>query len=535
MTAPPDQRGLPRWLAITWPVLCAAMALLANGYRFGTSDQSIHLTLLRELLDPGALAGDLVADHAASHASLWWHLQVPLLRVLGWESLPVLYLALYVVALVATFALLGRLAGTLLHDPRAALVAPLLLVVFKACPAHVHTFEPELLNRTAVHPLLLGAVWLVLRGRAIPAAALCGLAFDLHATTALHTAMALSMAIAFDGRLRADALRAVGAFAVCAAPLWILIAMRGGPADWWIDAEWMHVLRWRMPHHLFPDRWPAAVWVAAVFQLTLWIVASRWVLDPVVRRRAHLLVGGVLVCGPVLGTLVAGPLPVAPVLALHPWESWILLAVLAYLAAAGPLVAALCSRSGAVRLTAVAVGIVLALGFESGTMGLRRTPTFAWRGPTGSEGTLVEALAGPRFRISAGSYLLVPPTGMTWLRAWTGRPLFTSAKDGGEAVFDREMALSWRFRMAELCGEDILEGPPPGDEWLGYRSVAERARKAFDRQTDGDLRRLAGHHRAWLLVVPIDGERPASTPIHVNDGYFVYDLRHVPSHRGSSP
>jgi len=504
----------------------AGLALLANGYRFGTTDQSIHLTLLRELLDPGSMASDLVASHATAHASLWWHLQVPLVRLVGWERLPELYLTLYIVALVATFALLGRLARTLLGTPWAELVAPALLVVFKACPAHVHTFEPELINRTAVHPLLLGAVWLAIRGRPIRAAALCGLAFNFHATTATHVAVALAVVTLADPSLRGRAVRAAGAFGICAAPLLALVALRGGPGAWWVDEEWMQILRWRNTHHLFPDRWPAAIWGVAVAQLALWAVASRWIPDRGRRRRAHLLVAGSLLCGPLLGSLAAGPLPLAPLLALHLWEAWILVALLAYLAAAGPLISLLRSPRWFLRPAGILIGVALALGFESNAIGIREPPVFDWRGPGDDERALLEALEGPRFRVSAGTSLLVPPTGMTWLRPFSGRAVFVTVKDGGEAVFDREMALQWRRRLGELCGHDVLEGSPPADEWRGYRAVGERARAAFARQTDRALMRLAARHRAWLLVVPAAEERPGLEPIYSNAGYFVYDLRH---------
>lgn len=517
---------LPRALTLTWPILMAGLALLANGYRFGTTDQSIHLTLLRELLDPGSMAADLVATHASAHVSLWWHLQVPLVRLVGWEHLPTIYLGLYATALIATFALLGRLARTLLGNPWAELVAPALLVVFKACPAHVHTFEPELINRTAAHPLLLGAVWLLLRGRPIRAAALCGLAFDLHATTATHVALALALVTVADPALRGRALRASGAFLVCAAPLLAMVALRGGPGAWWVDPEWLHILHWRMPHHLFPAHWPAAVWGVALFHLALWGVGSRWIPDRAHRRRGHLLVAGALLCGPVLGTLAGGPLPLAPLLALHLWEAWILIALLAYLAAAGPLLALLRSEKRVLRPIGVVLGVALALGFESNAIGLREPPVFDWRGPGADERDLLDALDGPRFRVSAGTSLLVPPTGLTWLRPFSGRAVFVTVKDGGEAVFDREMALQWRRRLGELCGQDVLLGPPPADEWRGYRAVGERARAAFAGQTDRALKRLAVRHRAWLLVVPTAEERPGLSPIYSNGSYLVYDLRH---------
>ena len=511
-----------RWERWVIPPVFAALALAVQGYRFGTTDQTIHLTLLRRLVEPGTLGHDLVGSHADAHASLFWHLQVPLVQALGWERLDALYLALYLGALVATFALLQRIGETLFDRRLAWVLGPLFLVVFRACPAHVHTFEPSLINRTFCHPLVLYALLMALRGRIVPAAAVCGLAFDLHASTASHTLLAVVAAGLLDPAQRRRLPMALLGFAICASPLLIMVFYRGGPGAWWVDPEWMHVLRWRMPHHLFPGRWPAGVWAVAAFQLGLYAVGSRFVPDRAVRRRCHGVVAGVLVCGPLLGTVVAGPLPVAPLLGLHLWESWILLAVLAYLLAGGLVAGLLAEARPSRRAVAVAVAVLLLAGGEARLMGLEVERVFRWRSPTGDEAQLVRTL---RSAIGPGERLLAPPTGMGWVRPAGALPLFVTVKDGGEVVFDRDMALQWRDRLADLCGEDVLAGDPPAGEWLGYRSVGQRADAAFAARDPGELRRLALSERAWLLPVPAHEARQGLTPAYVNDAYLVYDLR----------
>ena len=523
---PRDERAhaaAPRpWVFWGLPSLWTAAAATIDGYRFGTTDQAIHLTLLRRLVEPAAMSGDLIASHADAHASLWWHLQVPAVRLVGWEHLDALYLATYVVCLAATFALLQRIAWELLEDRWAALLAPAALVVFKACPAHVFTFEPELINRTFTHPLVLWGVLALLRGRVTRAAAICGLSFNLHASTASHALAAIAVAALLDPALRRRLPQALAAFALCSGPMWTMLALRGGPGSWWVDPEWMHVLQWRMPHHLFPGRWPAAVWGVAAFQVTLWAVASRQVRPGTVRLR-YLGIGlGVLACGPLLGTVVAGPLPLAPLLGLHLWESWILLAVMAYLAAPG-LVAALVRQGGLLRTTAGAIlALLLLVGIEAHVMDPWQERAWHWRGPTGARLALIETLDHPS---GSGEMLLVPPTGMTWLRPWTGRSLWVTVKDGGETLFDRDMALQWRSRLAALCGEDILSAPPPRDEWRGYRSVGRRADEAFARLPDAQLRRLASENRTWLLVLPQAQQRPGLSSAFENGEFVVYDLR----------
>ena len=517
-----DQDSARPWERWALPPALAALAVAVQGYQFGTSDQTIHLTLLRRLVEPGTLGGDLVATHADAHASLFWHVQVPLVRVLGWDRVDELYLLAYLGCLVATFALLQRLGETLFQRRWAWVLGPLLLVVSRACPGHVHTFEPSLINRTFCHPLVLWALLLALRGRVVPAAAVCGLAFDLHASTAAHTLAAVLAVGVLDAGQRRRLPMALLGFALCAAPLLVMVAFRGGPGDWWVDPEWMHVLRWRMPHHLFPGRWPAGVWAVAAFQLGLYLVGSRWIPDRITRIRCHGVVLGVLICGPLLGTVVAGPLPVAPLLGLHLWESWIVLAVLAYLAAGGLLANLLEGPSVARRACGAVVLVLLLLGGEARLMGRSEERVWQWRAPEGDAAQLVRTL---REVIGPGERLMAPPTGMGWVRPAGGLPLLVTVKDGGEVVFDRAMALQWRAALADLCGEDVIAGEPPDDEWLGYRSVGRRAAAAFAAQDPRALQQLALRERAWLIPVPVKDARQDLTPAYVNDGYLVYDLR----------
>ena len=518
-------RPLDRRLVIVWPVVLAGLALLANGYRFNTSDQAIHLTFLHQLMEPGGMSADLVASHMAAHPSLLWALHVPLVALVGWANLDWLYLGIHVGSLVLVFGMLYRIGRQLLRDPWAAFLAPALLVIYKACPAHVFTFEPEVINRTIALPLILWSLSLLLAGRPRRAGAVCGLAFCLHASTGAHMGLALLVAAVWDRAGWKRVLGMLAAMALTSAPLWFQVLSHGGPGSWWVDDEWMHILRWRMPHHLFPWRWPAGVWLAAVFQLGLWLVAARHIADGRVRRRAHAVVVSVMLCGPLLGTLVGGPLPLAPLLGLHLWESWLLLAMLAYLASAA-LVVALVRRGGVAVVGATVLCALLAAGIEAPLVGRDRPAVFEPLGPSAQQMELVDAIG--RAAVPAGNPLLVPPRGYTWLRPWTGRSLFVTSKDGGEAVFDRELALLWRQRLASLCGRDVLDEPPPRDEWKGYRSVGERATTAFDGQSPSALRALAARERAWLLVVPANRPLPGYEPLFEGEAGIVYDMRQPP-------
>jgi hypothetical protein len=272
-----------------------------------------------------------------------------------------------------------------------------------------------------------------------------------------------------------------------------------------------------------PWRWPVGVWLAGVLQLSLWFAAAPSLRDATIRRRGHGLIAGVLVCGPVLGTVVAGPLPLAPLLGLHLWESWLLLAVLAYVVAAGLVTSMVTQPSATRRVLSLVLLLALLVGPERHIIGVDRQVVYRWSAPTGQDADLARWLAA-----HGDGLLLVAPVGTTWLRPATGRGLFVTVKDGGEAVFDRDLALQWQRRLELLCGTDVLAGDPPRDQWRGYQAVGTAATAAFATQDTADLRQLAFDQRAWQLVVPASMARHDLDPVFATERYLVYDLRQTP-------
>lgn len=477
--------------------LAAGVALASQGYGFDTSDQAIHLTILRERLSPGGLEGDLVAAHADAHQSLFWDLQAPVVAALGWARLPALYLGLWAVALVGAMAGLAAIASALGLGARATALGLLLLAVPRACPGHVFTWEPELINRTAAQPLLLFAIASLLRGRLLVAGLLTGLAFDLHATTAVHTGAALGLAALLDPALRRRVPALIAGFAVGAAPL--LARMHGGDALW-VDEAWREILRIRMSHHLFPQSWPLGVWAAAALQLGLlgWGLGG---LTGDARRRVAGLALGLLAVGPGLGTLAATAMPLAPLLALHLWEAWIGVAILGFLAAAGR--AEALWAAGARARVAVAAGALLLLASpEARWMDRARAPEWSVEGDP-ERAVLADAVAR---RTRPGEALLVEPGDLEWLRWRAHRPLYVTTKDGGEAVFSRAFALSWRARLTEVAGVDPLTQAEPG--WRGYLQVREAASRAFAAHAAETLSALAAREGIRWLVTRADTRPP---------------------------
>jgi hypothetical protein len=233
-----------------------------------------------------------------------------------------------------------------------------------------------------------------------------------------------------------------------------------------VDGAWMHTLQWRMPHHLFPGRWPLSVWGSAAWQSVLFMGA--WVAVPagLMRRRMAGLGVGFGLLASALGTLVAGPWPVAPVLALHLWQAWLFLALLGYLGL-GAWVMALW-RNGWPKLATM--GLLLGLWAPEATwMGIARTRS--WQVDWTDLAPLGES--DPRWVRQA------PAEVELWRRPATGRPVYVSVKDGGETLYSPELAAAWRARLSTWCGGDPLAGPPT--DWRGYLAVSQQVESACSR------------------------------------------------------
>lgn len=212
------------------------LVLVGWGYSFGIYDQSIHLPFMQKFADATLYPGDTFMELRWQHFSYFWFLFIPFYRLGVLE--PGLFVT-HAVATLFTFWGIWVLSETLFRHRLAAVLSIALLVLPHAALGGWTLFEFSLLNRTFVLPLLLFAITLYLKRRTVPAFALLGLAYDLHALSANFV---LAMFL-FDGarRWRAFGWRRIAAsstaFLVTASPV-LLWKLSNSSSDLKISPEW---------------------------------------------------------------------------------------------------------------------------------------------------------------------------------------------------------------------------------------------------------------------------------------------------------
>jgi len=522
-----------------------ALSLIANGYVFGVADHGIHLPFLHMVRAPEAWQGDLLLDAFAHHHSFLWHLQAPFAALLG---LPAWTAALHVAALFGTGLMVHLLAETLSDSPRAPALALVLVALAHPALGGADTLDPLLLNRGVALPIELGALWLLLRGRRGWSFALLGLAAWIHVPSAAALAVGAGL-VSLTGWSEQGAKERAAPllFGVAALPVLIRWVLAGDVPEglWRVDAAWRSILEARLGHHLAPQTWPLWDWLTAASWLALGAAALwRSRLD----ARVAWLVGG-LVAWSLLAGLVGGSLlGVGLGLQLEPWQAWrfvVLLCallggcwlarsggiswliVLLYAAGRGPWALPLLALTlvlehraetpGRFRALAAAALVVLAVlaGGRFPADGTERARLL----PAGEPGEEARVADWLRDHTAPGTLVAVPPHRFESERWRALRPFFVTWKDGGEALFDRDLALEWRRRLELACACRPLDGPPgPGTPLARLRERIEAGVLAADPARLADLLETEG---VDVLIV----DRPVDRPLlHRTETWRIYQL-----------
>jgi hypothetical protein len=559
--------------------------LLGRGYVFGTHDHAIHLAYIERAADPGFLPGDPLLAVAAHHPSIFFSGMAVLS---GLASLEVLYFVGHALSVFAMLFGLRSLARGLWEGRAgewAAAVAVAGAFVHRYVPGSIANLDPLFLPRVASLGPLLFALSLGARRRFLPAFALTGLVFLVHATTAAHTAAVLWVGCAFGGRANLRAcLIGPAVFLVAAAPLLILVAVRGGPGiPTPAPVEWIQSLKLHYAFHHFPVLKELLEKVApAVVAVLLGIAVSAW-------RGAGSTLAGYLVGTVALfvaGVIGNGLLRWPVTIHLHLFEAGRILDGLAIVAlgrwsfsafkgtwvvksAAVFVVAGYFIRTGLhewvryrlvpdlyVLIGALVVTALVRLGisgrrrgpdgagaflFGAGTRAppLRLGVAFAafiavalmlvsgrvpeWKpSGVGQRGYRMMQWAGEH--LPADAVVIIPPymdEAVATFRYFARRRAIGSWKDGGEGTFDYAFQLAWERAVRDITGVGSRIRVPAGSfSWPRFAGWLRDADRSYHRMPARHFIEVARRYGATHVVR--EAEAPGiALPVVYRDGEYV--------------
>jgi hypothetical protein len=168
---------------------CAAIAFF--GYRFGSSNHSIQIPLLKHYADPSLYPGDLLLSSFHGYVSYFFPALAAVYRLV--PDLQLLYFALFAASLVAALAAIRAIASDVVPDSTGVgWWACLLFLANPTSLAGENAYSLRPYHASVADAILLWACWLALRGRAIAALSLAGLTFNIHALHAAYVGAILS-------------------------------------------------------------------------------------------------------------------------------------------------------------------------------------------------------------------------------------------------------------------------------------------------------------------------------------------------------
>ena len=158
------------------------LAVVVNGYHFGTFDQVFHIPFLMKFINPAVYPNDPFLNLRWYHFSYFWFPFIPLYKA------GLLQISMFIVHLLTVYGtvwMFWALTDHLFENDLASLLVTLALVIPHLGFPGFQIIEFSLLNRTFVLPFLLGCILLYLKDQKFLAFTLLGLMFNLHVIYAL--------------------------------------------------------------------------------------------------------------------------------------------------------------------------------------------------------------------------------------------------------------------------------------------------------------------------------------------------------------
>lgn len=160
----------------------AVLAVLVNGYHFGTFDQVFHIPFLLKFISPGLYPNDPFLNLRWYHFSFFWFPFIPLYKA---GLLEIGMFLVHILTVYGTVWMFWALTDTLFDNDLADLMVSLALIVPHLGFPGFQIIEFSLLNRTFVLPFLLAVILLYLKEKKALAFILLGVLFNLHVIYAL--------------------------------------------------------------------------------------------------------------------------------------------------------------------------------------------------------------------------------------------------------------------------------------------------------------------------------------------------------------
>jgi hypothetical protein len=265
-------------VAVAAVVLTVWSVLWINPYRYGASDHTVYIPIVKTLIDASLYPGDPVVATPNLRLSALWRL-IAFLHGVGGVDLATVFLSLHLLSLVALCLAVYGLTRTLSGTTGAGLIAMAIAVVPKQMPAGVASLDDMLLTRGAALPFVIFAGVATLRENRVTAAALLSVAFWLHPLTAIYAGIAYGVGLAGVSRSRLLSWIPAGVLVIALCIPAVLMrdsvpVLNGESARAWMDLQWI-----RSRHHLFPSSWAPRQWLsllACLGSLLLCGQSLRW-------------------------------------------------------------------------------------------------------------------------------------------------------------------------------------------------------------------------------------------------------------------
>lgn len=316
-----------QWHTYLVLLFITVLSIWVQGYQSEGSDHAIHVVFVQHYNQPDLYPNDPFVATLSHYNSFFWYGVAYIVRLIPQSAF---FFALFLLARFLLFHALFLLALELFQKKWVGFLA-CLLVIGTHFVVWGGSFILELSfgHSGVVRPLLLYALYFLLRKNWWPSAVLLGVSFNLHPMTSTYVGAMMFAAVWFlrrDDRRRILLPALVCALLCLPMGLWLLTSIREPIAD---QPLYLALMRYRLWHHLSPFTWSAKLWAVYCVLFLAWLWSLAYAPYPSLHR---LVLGfwaatGVL-C--VIGTIGSELWPQATVLKFHFFRSLIFAALLAF-------------------------------------------------------------------------------------------------------------------------------------------------------------------------------------------------------------